>query len=52
MDGTIAPMRSIMDLARRYGALVMVDECHATGFLGKGGVGKKEGKQKKRNNVR
>ncbi|KAG8511150.1 2-amino-3-ketobutyrate coenzyme A ligase, mitochondrial [Galemys pyrenaicus] len=34
MDGDIAPLREICQLASRYGALVFVDECHATGFLG------------------
>ena len=35
MDGTIAPLPEICDLADKYGALVFIDECHATGFLGK-----------------
>ena len=39
MDGVIAPLREICDLAERYGALVMVDDSHATGFLGEGGRG-------------
>ncbi len=39
MDGTIADLRSICDLADRFGALVMVDECHATGFIGATGRG-------------
>lgn len=34
MDGDIAPLQDICRLASRYGALVFVDECHATGFLG------------------
>lgn len=34
MDGDIAPLREICCLAAQYGALVFVDECHATGFLG------------------
>uniref|UniRef100_G1RXW2 Glycine C-acetyltransferase n=1 Tax=Nomascus leucogenys TaxID=61853 RepID=G1RXW2_NOMLE len=34
MDGDIAPLQEICRLASRYGALVFVDECHATGFLG------------------
>jgi glycine C-acetyltransferase len=34
MDGTIAPLREICDLADRFGALVMVDDSHATGFMG------------------
>jgi glycine C-acetyltransferase len=39
MDGTIAQLDAICDLADRYQALVMVDECHSTGFLGKTGKG-------------
>jgi glycine C-acetyltransferase len=39
MDGTIAQLDRICDLADQYQALVMVDECHATGFLGKTGRG-------------
>src|SRR5207249_7107384 len=39
MDGTIADLKSICDLADKYGALVMIDDAHATGFLGKGGRG-------------
>ncbi len=39
MDGTIAQLDKICDLAEKYEALVMVDECHATGFLGKSGRG-------------
>jgi glycine C-acetyltransferase len=39
MDGSIANLGAICDLADRYRALVMVDECHATGFLGKTGRG-------------
>jgi hypothetical protein len=35
MDGNIAPLPAICDLAEEYDALVMIDECHATGFLGK-----------------
>ena len=35
MDGTIAPVDSIVQLAKKYNALVMVDDCHATGFIGK-----------------
>ncbi|MEH3118199.1 MAG: glycine C-acetyltransferase [Methylorubrum populi] len=39
MDGYIANLPAIADLARRYGALVMVDDCHATGHLGDKGRG-------------
>ncbi|SDK21639.1 glycine C-acetyltransferase [Billgrantia gudaonensis] len=42
MDGTIAPLDAICDLAERYGALVHFDDCHATGFLGEGGRGTHE----------
>ena len=34
MDGDIAPLKDICRLASQYGALVFVDDCHATGFLG------------------
>lgn len=39
MDGTIAQLDKICDLADKYKALTMVDECHATGFVGKTGRG-------------
>jgi glycine C-acetyltransferase len=39
MDGTIAQMDKICDLADKYDALVMSDECHSTGFVGKTGRG-------------
>jgi glycine C-acetyltransferase len=42
MDGTIADLRVICDLADRYSALVMVDECHAAGFVGRTGRGTPE----------
>jgi glycine C-acetyltransferase len=42
MDGTIAQLDKICDLAEQYNALVMIDECHATGFLGKTGRGTHE----------
>ena len=42
MDGFIADLKSICDLADRHGALVMVDDCHATGFMGKTGRGSTE----------
>ena len=42
MDGTIANLRGVCDLAERYGALVMVDDSHATGFMGRNGRGTHE----------
>lgn len=39
MDGSIAPLDKICDLADKYNALVMVDECHSMGFMGKRGRG-------------
>ncbi|AKK66720.1 glycine C-acetyltransferase [Xanthomonas translucens] len=42
MDGFIAPLDQITALARRYNALVHIDECHATGFLGASGRGSAE----------
>ena len=42
MDGFIAKLDSICDLADKYGALVMVDDCHATGFIGENGRGSAE----------
>lgn len=42
MDGYIARLDEICDLAERYGALVHFDDCHATGFLGEGGRGTHE----------
>jgi len=39
MDGYVAQLDKICDLAYKYNALVMVDECHATGFIGKTGRG-------------
>jgi glycine C-acetyltransferase len=41
-DGTIADLKSIVDLAERYDALTMIDDAHATGFLGKTGRGTHE----------
>ena len=35
MDGNIAPLKEICDLADEYSAIVLIDECHATGFFGK-----------------
>ncbi|MFT3805995.1 MAG: glycine C-acetyltransferase [Arenimonas sp.] len=42
MDGFIAPLDEVTALARKYGALVHIDECHATGFLGATGRGSAE----------
>lgn len=42
MDGVIADLASICDLADKYQALVMVDDCHATGFVGENGRGSHE----------
>src|SRR4029077_19588740 len=42
MDGYIAPLKEICDLAERYNALVMVDDSHAVGFVGKNGRGTHE----------
>lgn len=44
MDGVIAPLDKICDLADKYDALVMVDECHAAGFIGPTGRGTLEAK--------
>jgi glycine C-acetyltransferase len=42
MDGEIAPLDKIVEVCERNGALLLVDECHATGFLGKTGKGTPE----------
>lgn len=42
MDGIVAQIDKICDLADKYGAMVMVDECHSTGFMGKTGRGTHE----------
>lgn len=42
MDGVIANLKGICDLAEKYDALVMIDDCHASGFLGKTGRGTAE----------
>ena len=39
MDGNIAPLKEITELSKRYDALVMVDDCHATGVIGANGMG-------------
>jgi glycine C-acetyltransferase len=45
MDGLVAPLDIICDLAEKYDALVMIDECHATGFIGQTGIGTLEEKK-------
>ncbi len=42
MDGVIANLKGVCDLAEQYNAMVMVDDCHATGFVGKHGRGSHE----------
>jgi glycine C-acetyltransferase len=42
MDGTIAQLDKVCDLADKYNAIVMIDECHSSGFLGKTGRGTHE----------
>ena len=42
MDGTVAQLDKICDLAEKYDALVMIDECHSTGFMGPNGKGTHE----------
>lgn len=44
MDGIVAPLDKICSLAEKYDAMVMIDECHATGFIGKTGRGTLEEK--------
>ena len=45
MDGLLAPLDDICDLAEQYDAMVMIDECHATGFIGETGRGTLEEKK-------
>ncbi|MEN9322510.1 MAG: 2-amino-3-ketobutyrate coenzyme ligase [Bacteroidota bacterium] len=45
MDGVVAPLDKICDLADQYDAMVMVDECHAAGFIGATGKGTMEAKK-------
>ncbi|MDT0648687.1 glycine C-acetyltransferase [Autumnicola edwardsiae] len=45
MDGLVAPLDKICDLADKYDALVMIDDCHATGFIGDMGIGTLEEKK-------
>lgn len=42
MDGDIAPLPEILNLAKKYDAYTFIDECHATGIFGKGGKGTPE----------
>ncbi|XP_069763688.1 2-amino-3-ketobutyrate coenzyme A ligase, mitochondrial [Narcine bancroftii] len=42
MDGDVAPLKEICDLAEKYNALVFIDDCHATGFMGPNGRGTDE----------
>ncbi len=42
MDGSVAPLDKIADLADKYEALIMIDECHCSGFIGKTGRGTHE----------
>ena len=44
MDGLVAPLDKICDLADKYDAMVMIDECHSAGFIGKTGRGTLEEK--------
>lgn len=44
MDGLVAPLDKICDLADKYNAMVMIDECHAAGFIGATGIGTLEEK--------
>lgn len=37
MDGTVAPLPEIIELAEKYNAITFIDDCHATGFFGKTG---------------
>ena len=39
MDGVVAPLKDIVVLAKKYDAMIMIDDCHATGFLGNEGKG-------------
>ena len=39
MDGDIAPLDKIYELAQKYNSYVFIDECHASGFIGKHGHG-------------
>ncbi len=45
MDGLLAPLDKICDLADKYDAMVMIDECHAAGFIGEKGIGTLEEKK-------
>ena len=45
MDGLVAPLNQVCDLAETYEALVAIDECHAAGFIGETGIGTLEDKE-------
>jgi glycine C-acetyltransferase len=45
MDGLVAPLNQVCDLAEAYEALVAIDECHAAGFIGETGIGTLEDKE-------
>lgn len=42
MNGNITPLADIINIARRYQAIVVVDDCHATGIVGESGRGTEE----------
>ena len=44
MDGLVAPLDKLCDLAEQYGSLVAIDECHSAGFIGHSGLGTPEAK--------
>lgn len=44
MDGLLAPLDKVVELAEKYDAMIMIDECHAAGFIGKSGIGTPEAK--------
>ena len=45
MDGLVAPLDKLCDLAEQYGSLVAIDECHSAGFIGHSGLGTPEAKK-------
>lgn len=44
MDGLLAPLDKVVALAEKYNAMIMIDECHAAGFIGRTGIGTPEAK--------